>query len=90
MLMLLFVGIGISGQFPMTMVRIIKLSDNKPDLAMGKSAYAAGLAIALAPFLLGFFGDRIGISKAYLMVPILIVVSISALLLVPSEAPQKR
>jgi predicted MFS family arabinose efflux permease len=90
LVMLLFVGIGISGQFPMTMVRIIKLSDNKPDLAMGKSAYAAGLAIALAPFLLGFFGDRIGISKAYLMVPILIVISISAIVWVPSEAPQKR
>ena len=89
LVMLLFVGIGISGQFPMTMVRIIKLSDNKPDLAMGKSAYAAGLAIALAPFLLGFFGDRIGISKAYLMVPVLIVISISAILIVPSEAPPK-
>lgn len=90
LVMLLFVGIGISGQFPLTTVRLIKLSDSKPDLAMGKSAYAAGLAIALAPFLLGFFGDRIGISKAYLMVPILIVISISAIVRVPSEAPQKR
>ena len=90
LLMLLFVGIGISGQFPMTMVRILKLSGNKPDLAMGKSAYAAGLAIAVAPFMLGFLGDRIGISKAYLMVPILIAISFAVILLVPSEAPQKR
>ena len=88
--MLLFIGIGISGQFPMTMVRILKLSSNKPDLAMGKSAYAAGLAIAIAPFMLGFLGDRIGISKAYLMVPVLIVISFVVILLVPSEAPQKR
>jgi len=90
LIMLLFVGIGISGQFPMTMVRILKLSENKPDLAMGKSAYAAGLAIALAPFMLGFLGDRIGISKAYLMVPVLILISFAVILLVPSEAPQKR
>ena len=90
LIMLLFVGIGISGQFPMTMVRILKLSENKPDLAMGKSAYAAGLAIALAPFMLGFLGDRIGISKAYLMVPILIIISFAAIYLVPSEESQKH
>lgn len=90
LIMLLFVGIGISGQFPMTMVRILKLSGNKPDLAMGKSAYAAGLAIALAPFMLGFLGDRIGISKAYLMVPVLIIASFGSIYLVPSEAPKKH
>ena len=90
LIMLLFVGIGISGQFPMTMVRILKLSENKPDLAMGKSAYAAGLAIALAPFMLGFLGDRIGISKAYLMVPVLIIISFAAIYLVPSEESQKH
>ena len=90
LIMLLFVGIGISGQFPMTMVRILKLSDNKPDLAMGKSAYAAGLAIALAPFMLGVLGDRIGISKAYLMVPVLIIISFAAIYLVPSEETQKH
>lgn len=90
LIMLLFVGIGISGQFPMTMVRILKLSDNKPDLAMGKSAYAAGLAIALAPFMLGFLGDRIGISKAYLMVPVLILISYVAIYFVPSEESQKH
>lgn len=90
LLMLLFVGIGIGGQFPMTMVRILKLSGNKPDLAMGKAAYAAGLAIAIAPFMLGFLGDRIGISQAYLMVPVLISIAFAVILLVPSEAPQKR
>jgi predicted MFS family arabinose efflux permease len=90
LIMLLFVGIGISGQFPMTMVRILKLSGNKPDLAMGKSAFAAGLAIALAPFMLGFLGDRIGISKAYLMVPVLILISFAVIYFVPSEESQKR
>lgn len=90
LLMLLFVGIGISGQFAMTMVRLLKLSNHKPDLAMGKASTAAGLAIAMAPFMLGFLGDRIGISKAYLMVPVLIAISFVAIYLVPSEEPQKR
>jgi MFS family permease len=52
---------------------------------MGVSAYAAGLAIALAPFLLAFLGDQIGISRAYLMVPVLIAISFAAMLLVKSE-----
>ena len=87
---LLFIGIGISGQFPMTTVRLIKLSNNRPDLAMAKSAFAGGCAIALAPFLLALLGDQIGISKAYLMVPVLILTSFLALLLVKTEAHQPQ
>ena len=87
---LLFIGIGISGQFPMTTVRLIKLSKDRPDLAMAKSALAGGGAIALAPFLLALLGDQIGISKAYLMVPVLIAISFIALILVKTEAPQRR
>lgn len=87
---LLFIGLGISGQFSMTSVRLIKLSDNRPDLAMGKSAYAAGAAIALAPFFLAFLGDRVGISQAYLMVPALIAIAFAAMQMVSSEAPLSR
>ncbi len=87
---LLFIGIGISGQFPMTTVRLIKLSNNRPDLAMAKSAFAGGGAIALAPFLLALLGDQIGISKAYLMVPVLILTSFLSLLLVKTEAHQPQ
>ena len=87
---LLFIGIGISGQFPMTTVRLIKLSNNRPDLAMAKSAFAGGGAIALAPFLLALLGDQIGISRAYLMVPILISISFLAMLLVKTEVPRPQ
>ena len=87
---LLFIGIGISGQFPMTTVRLIKLSNNRPDLAMAKSAFAGGGAIALAPFLLALLGDQIGISRAYLMVPILISISFLAMLIVKTEVPQPQ
>lgn len=83
---LLFIGLGISGQFSMSSVRLIKLSKHRPDLAMGKSAYAGGLAIAFAPFGLAFLGDHIGISQAYLMVPVLIAIAFAALQIVNSEA----
>jgi len=87
---LLFIGLGISGQFSMSSVRLIKLSDNRPDLAMGKSAYAAGLAIALAPFALASLGDQIGISRAYLMVPGLIAIAYISLLVIKTEVPRGR
>ena len=90
LLALFFIGVGISGQFPMTTVRLIKLSNNRPDYALGKSALAAGLAISFAPFFLAFLGDHIGISRAYLMVPLLIATSFLSILLVSSEVPQQR
>lgn len=87
---LLFVGLGISGQFSLSMLRMMRLSDNRPDLAMGKSSLAAGLAIAISPFFLAFLGDNIGISKAYLMVPILVGVALFTLKAASSEVPQPR
>lgn len=79
------IGLGISSQFSMSAVRLIRLSDGRPDLAIGKSGFAAGAAIALAPFFLAFLGDHIGISRAYLMVPVLIAIAYLALILVSSE-----
>ena len=87
---LFIVGIGISTQFSMTTVRLIRFSDNRPDLSMGTASYGAGLAIAFAPFFLAFLGDHIGISRAYLMVPVLISISFAALVFANSEAPQQR
>jgi hypothetical protein len=57
---------------------------------MGKSAYAAGLAIAIAPFALASLGDQIGISKAYLMVPGLIAIAYISIVVVKTEAPHAR
>lgn len=65
--------------------QFIGFSDGRPDLAAGQSSYASGLAIAGAPFLLGFLGDHLGISRAYLMVPILILIALTTIIAIPSE-----
>ena len=57
---------------------------------MAKSALAAGGAIAIAPFGLAFLGDQIGISRAYLMVPVLIIFSFLALVFVKTEAQREH
>jgi MFS family permease len=85
---LLFNGLGISMQFALTSLRLISHSEGRPELAIGKSSAAAGIAIGGAPFLLGVLGDSFGISRAYLMVPTLISIAIAVVILVPSHMSQ--
>jgi MFS family permease len=85
MAMLLLSGLGISMQFALTSLRMISHSDNRPDLAIGRSSLAAGIAIGGAPFLLGVLGDRFGISRAYLMVPVLILIAVAIVIAVPAH-----
>jgi MFS family permease len=82
---LLVTGAGVSSQFTLSSLRLIGLSDARPDLAMGKSSLAAGSAIALSPFVLGILGDHLGISRAYLMVPVLMVIAYAVIQLIPSH-----
>lgn len=82
---ILVVGLGISSQFALSSIRLIGLSDGRPDLAIGKSSMAAGLAIGGAPFALGVLGDHLGISRAYIMVPVLILISYLIVQFIPSH-----
>jgi len=84
MAMLLLNGLGISMQFALTSLRLISHSDGRPDLAIGKSSLGAGIAIGGAPFLLGVLGDSFGISRAYLMVPVLIAIAAAVVIAIPA------
>jgi len=72
-------------QFALSSLRLMSFSDNRPDLAIGISSLAAGSGIALAPFILGVLGDHLGISRAYLMVPVLILIAMVIVVLIPSK-----
>jgi fucose permease len=82
------IGLGVSIQFALASIRLISFSEGRPDLAIGQTSLAAGIAIAAAPFLLGVFGDSFGISRAYLMVPMLIIIAFVIVKFVPSH-PEK-
>lgn len=79
------VGAGLSMQFALASLRLIGFSGERPDLAIAKSSLAAGLAIAGAPFLLGVLGDHLGISRAFLLIPILIIIAMTTVIAIPSE-----
>ena len=83
---LFVIGLGISMQFALAAIRLVSFSDNRPDLAVGKLSLAAGIAIGGAPFLLGFLGDNFGISRAYIMVPVLIAIAFIITVLTPSHS----
>ena len=85
LLSLVVVGMGISMQFALSAIRRVGFSDGRPDLAVGRSSLGAGVAIAGAPFLLGFLGDNFGISRAYIMVPVLIAIAFILIKLTPSH-----
>ena len=79
------VGLGVSIQFALASIRLIGFSEGRPDLAIGRTSLGAGIAIAGAPFLLGVLGDSFGISRAYIMVPVLILIAFSIVKFVPSS-----
>jgi predicted MFS family arabinose efflux permease len=85
LLTLFMVGLGISVQFPLFTLRMVAFSQGRPDLAIGKSSIAAGIAIASSPLLLGILGDNFGISRAYIMVPVLIVLCFTMVTLSSSK-----
>lgn len=80
------VGLGVSMQYPLAISRLIRLSDHRPDLALGRASLGAGAAIGISPLLLGFLGDHIGIQKAYLLVPVMVVLGIIAVVASPTHA----
>lgn len=89
LLALLAAGIGLSMQFALASMRLIGFSQDRPDLAIGRSSLGAGVAIAGAPFILGVLGDHLGISRAYLMVPVLIVIAFTTIVVIPSGQSTK-
>jgi predicted MFS family arabinose efflux permease len=87
---LFLIGAGISTQFALASLRLIELSDGRPDQAVGLSSLAAGIAIALAPLALGLLDDQFGISRAYIMVPVLIAIAFLVVLFIPTHVSQRK
>lgn len=58
-------GAGIANMFPLGLAIASDIGSEFPDLASSRISLAAGLAILLAPQLLGSLADQIGITAAY-------------------------
>jgi predicted MFS family arabinose efflux permease len=72
---LLVCGLGTALFYPLGLTRAIKASDGRPDLATARVGLGAALASGGGPFVLGALADQIGIHGAFLVVPVLLVLS---------------
>lgn len=75
------VGLGISVQYPLSIGRMLRLSQHRTDRAAGLGSLAAGAASGLAPFALGALADTFGVHDAFLVVPALQVLALVAVVL---------
>jgi predicted MFS family arabinose efflux permease len=68
-------GLGMALHFPLGVSRSLEASAGRPDLASGRISLGAGLAIGAAPFVLGALTDAVGVQKAFLLVPGLLLLA---------------
>jgi predicted MFS family arabinose efflux permease len=81
-------GFGMALHFPLGVSRSLEAAAGQTDVASGRIAIGAGLAIGLAPFVLGALTDAVGVVWAFLVVPTLLVAA--ALLLVGGRLSAQR
>lgn len=73
-------GLGIALLYPLTLALAIEASGGRTDAASARAAFAAGIAIAVAPFALGVVADEAGLVAAYAIVPLLLAAGAAVLL----------
>ncbi|WP_344837168.1 MFS transporter [Actinocorallia longicatena] len=74
-------GLGVSVHFPMCVALLHATSGNRPDEAGARASLYAGLGVGIGPFALGALADASGSHRAFLVVPLLIVLAIGGILL---------
>ena len=62
---LFLMGLGIANLYPLTLATTTTVGAANPDAASSRTSLAAGLAILIAPQVLGTFADQSGIYSAF-------------------------
>ena len=70
---LLIAGAGVAYLFPLSFLGLVGILVGGTDKASARASLASGVAIGLAPLLLGIAADAMGLTTALLLIPILIL-----------------
>lgn len=73
-------GLGMSLHYPLAVTAAIEAGDGHPDLAAGRAALGVGVTSASVPLAMGALSDAAGIQVAFLLVPGLLAVAVTALI----------
>ena len=74
MLGLVLAGLGYGTHYPLAVALALGGSGGRPDAGQGLLTLGGGLAVGLAPFLLGGAADLVGPHQAFLLVPLLLAI----------------
>lgn len=77
---LFIVGLGIANLFPLGLAAASDVGADDVDRASARIAQAAGLAILIAPQILGILADSWGIFRAYAVLPVLLFALIAMII----------
>jgi predicted MFS family arabinose efflux permease len=76
-------GVGLSLTWPLSMSRIIRAAGGRADRAASLALACTTAAIGLAPFILGSLAGSMAVHEAFLIVPVLLVVTFVLVVLRP-------
>jgi MFS family permease len=62
-------GLGYGAQYPLSIALLLETAPGATDAAQARATLAGGLAIGVAPFLLGALADAVGTHTAFVVVP---------------------
>lgn len=74
-------GLGVALHYPLGISLAVAHSDGQPDLAAARASYSVGASFGLAPFALGALADHVGSHLAFLLVPVFLLASATAVAL---------
>ena len=70
---LFLAGLGYGAQYPLGIALLLGAAGGATDAAQARATVGGGVAVGLAPFLLGALADAVGSHTAFLVVPVLAV-----------------
>lgn len=68
---LVVAGFGCGAQYPLSAALLLSTAPGAQDKAQSRATLAGGLAIGVAPFVLGALADSVGVHTAFLVVPVI-------------------
>ena len=63
-------GLGLGVQYPLSIALLLAASPGHSDRAQGDATLWGAVSIGIAPFLLGWLSDQVGMHTAFLAVPV--------------------
>lgn len=83
-------GLGIAMLYPLSLALAVGAASGRSDRAAARTTLGSGVAVGLAPLVLGWSADLVGLRLAYLLVPVLLVLAYATVRVGPRPGSPPR